>query len=268
MKQYYIHDGESSTGPYSLDELRSQRLTKKTLVWYEGLTDWTTLENIQELTVLIAGNTPPPLRNTTPPQLSVNHGFESEKEPKPKNSHKLAIIIVSGIVIAGIIAWLVTSNRTQAATLDDLQQKQQQAQIEEAYQKEEVKRQDEELARKNTQYRNNWYKFISLRTNQYRYSTLGGIYGLEITVTNSTEYMLDDVVAYVTYIKDNGGIWKTIEIPVPNVPANATKTVGVPDVERGVSVKLSFKNIVSKKMQFYYEAGYSSGNPDDPYFAK
>ena len=38
---YFILINNQQQGPYTLDELRSRNITSATLVWREGMADWT-----------------------------------------------------------------------------------------------------------------------------------------------------------------------------------------------------------------------------------
>ncbi|MBK9555669.1 MAG: DUF4339 domain-containing protein [Bacteroidetes bacterium] len=44
MKHYYFSDNNQQLGPFTLDELKVKRLKKSTLVWTDGLQDWTTAD--------------------------------------------------------------------------------------------------------------------------------------------------------------------------------------------------------------------------------
>ncbi len=46
---YFIKKGEDKVGPFPLEELARQAITKETLVWYIGLSDWTKAGEILEL---------------------------------------------------------------------------------------------------------------------------------------------------------------------------------------------------------------------------
>jgi len=121
---------------------------------------------------------------------------------------------------------------------------------------------------KNKKYRNNWSDFISATTNEGSYSRLGGISGLEILVTNETEYLLDEVEVQVGYVKANGEYFKTETVSVFNVPANSAKSQNAPDSDRGTSVDMTIMGITSKKMHFCYAPGNWGNNSEDPYFCK
>lgn len=70
MQKYYYSDGSQQFGPFTLEELKHKGLTKETLVWYEGLTEWQIAGNVQELTDLFptqAAPAPPPISAPPPP---------------------------------------------------------------------------------------------------------------------------------------------------------------------------------------------------------
>ena len=60
MTQYFIHDGQKEKGPFDLEQLKAQSLTKDTPIWYEGLEQWTTAGNVEQLKELFSSRTTPP----------------------------------------------------------------------------------------------------------------------------------------------------------------------------------------------------------------
>jgi len=48
MKKYFYSDGEEKFGPFSMEELRNENITKDTLIWFEGLEDWVQAKAISE----------------------------------------------------------------------------------------------------------------------------------------------------------------------------------------------------------------------------
>ncbi|MEI2675468.1 MAG: DUF4339 domain-containing protein [Chitinophagaceae bacterium] len=69
MKKYYLHNGTDHQGPFDLEELKLQGINKKTLIWYDGLTEWVTAGELDELKEVITSIAPPPVTNKlfTPP---------------------------------------------------------------------------------------------------------------------------------------------------------------------------------------------------------
>jgi len=56
--------------------------------------------------------------------------------------------------------------------------------------------------------RNNITSFVQAERSIYQYSSLGGIYGLNIIVQNRADYIIDKVIVKVSYLKSSGEVWK------------------------------------------------------------
>lgn len=70
MEQYYYTDGKERYGPFTLDQLRRRNIGLETLVWKEGMPDWSAAKNISDLQSLFqAADTfqPPVSIPYTPP---------------------------------------------------------------------------------------------------------------------------------------------------------------------------------------------------------
>lgn len=51
MKHYYYAENEQQLGSFTVDELKTKRLKMSTLVWTEGMQDWTSANAIEDLTI-------------------------------------------------------------------------------------------------------------------------------------------------------------------------------------------------------------------------
>jgi TPR repeat protein len=69
---FFINDKGNQVGPINKEELINKGIKKDTLIWYEGITDWTAAEKLEELNFLF-GKIPPPLQKIS-------------KDKKPSNS--------------------------------------------------------------------------------------------------------------------------------------------------------------------------------------
>ncbi|MEO6131396.1 MAG: CD225/dispanin family protein [Saprospiraceae bacterium] len=49
MEQYYYTDGKERYGPFTMEQLKGRNVTQETLVWKEGMPDWTAAKNISDL---------------------------------------------------------------------------------------------------------------------------------------------------------------------------------------------------------------------------
>ena len=77
MKYYMVINGQQA-GPYEESELSEQGLTRSTLVWREGLSQWTQAGEVPELKRLL-GATPPPITPQYPPQQPLGNVKEMPK---------------------------------------------------------------------------------------------------------------------------------------------------------------------------------------------
>jgi len=59
MKKYFYSDGKEKFGPFSFEELKSENITKDTLIWFEGLEDWKPAKDIGELEEILKLIPPP-----------------------------------------------------------------------------------------------------------------------------------------------------------------------------------------------------------------
>ena len=55
MKQYYYLAGSTQLGPFTIDELRTKGLSRDTMVWATGMTDWAKAGDVAELGSLFSG---------------------------------------------------------------------------------------------------------------------------------------------------------------------------------------------------------------------
>ena len=75
-QQFYIAVNGQQTGPFSYDEIKTKNIQRDTLVWTEGLDNWTKAEDIELLKELLQKTPPPipgvdvkPIAHTTPPPV-------------------------------------------------------------------------------------------------------------------------------------------------------------------------------------------------------
>lgn len=110
MKKYFIHNGEQQDGPFDIEELQSRKILKDTPIWYEGLTEWTTADKIDELNDLFKTTIPPPFetKNTSPPINKANPeqaGKQISSKKKSKSRRKIISLVLGGLI--GIVLVIV-----------------------------------------------------------------------------------------------------------------------------------------------------------------
>jgi hypothetical protein len=122
--KYFIINDNNQLGPFSHEDLPIDKITKDTLVWYEGLADWSKASELEELNHLfvVKTSTPPPppkpVEQTPPPPPQNNRETNgTNKEQKEVisygKSNKKRLLILSSIsflVVAGLVLWYLNSN--------------------------------------------------------------------------------------------------------------------------------------------------------------
>jgi len=69
MKKYFYHDGQDQVGPFELEELKQKQINRDTLIWFEGIEDWTKASKLPELEDFFP-KTPPPVNNINNEKIS------------------------------------------------------------------------------------------------------------------------------------------------------------------------------------------------------
>ena len=113
MKKYFLHNGAEQQGPFDIEDLKTKSIAKDTSIWYEGLSEWTTADNIDDLKILFIKTTPPPFiaKSVIPPpvkqtpiQQTITSQYPTEKKSKSNRTIYmvigLAVIIGGGLIIA------------------------------------------------------------------------------------------------------------------------------------------------------------------------
>lgn len=62
MKEYFYIKENEKLGPFNFDELKKEEIERDTLIWYQGIKDWTNAGKIDDLGELFKYN-PPPIPN-------------------------------------------------------------------------------------------------------------------------------------------------------------------------------------------------------------
>lgn len=96
MKKYYLHNGSENIGPFDIAELKEKKVTRDTPIWCEGMTDWKTVSEVEELNTVL-GSIPPPINKNVvlPPQ--------EKKSEKPKTHWLLSALRKTAILLFIII---------------------------------------------------------------------------------------------------------------------------------------------------------------------
>ncbi len=70
MKHYFYAENDQQLGPFNIEELKTKLIKKSTLIWTEGLQDWTNASEIEELKDILISEPPPiPKKANLPPKI-------------------------------------------------------------------------------------------------------------------------------------------------------------------------------------------------------
>jgi|GEM_PF-6461358 len=105
MKIYYLHDGQSQQGPYSLEELKALGITASTHVWFKDLSEWKLAKDIDALQSLF--NQPPPFKEN----FQRAHGTTFYK---PTKTPKKRIGLWIGLLVFLLVVFLLGYNMMHA----------------------------------------------------------------------------------------------------------------------------------------------------------
>ena len=144
MKQYYVFINEQQEGPLTIDELSQKKITKETKVWFEGMSDWKSAGEIEELKSIL-NLIPPPINsfNSIPPKPNFNVEqkgklyFDNDDDSRILGIKKVVFFEIVGVLVLilgyGFIKVQATSsiNEQQKTEIYNIQLEQQQKEIEE-----------------------------------------------------------------------------------------------------------------------------------------
>ncbi len=231
MKKYYLHDGTDQQGPFDLNELTNKKLARDTPIWYEGLEEWKPLHEIEELNSVVLLS--PPLfkaKSAAVPSSENKSPLYSPVLPEKKankNSTSRRLLVVASVVVLILIGFFIYNQIEQ-----------------QSYQTQRLNAINAEEDMK-AQIRNHITSYIVAERSDYTYSDLGGIYNLKISVTNNTNYLVENVKVRVIYIKANGEVWDSRFVDFNLLNPQTKSTINIPDTERGTSVKYEITSIKS-----------------------
>jgi hypothetical protein len=101
MKKYFYSNGQDKVGPLSIEELKIEDIKPDTLIWHEGLDDWTPAIDIEEVKLILELN-PPDVSSTDDIIVEINKNILDKKSSK--STYTVGMKVASqGWIIAGFI---------------------------------------------------------------------------------------------------------------------------------------------------------------------
>jgi len=88
MKKYFYSNGQEQVGPLTLEELKQQDIQPKTLIWFEGLEEWTPAGELVDMRHILELKPPPILREEKNESIEVEKKTEETTENNKKQLKK------------------------------------------------------------------------------------------------------------------------------------------------------------------------------------
>lgn len=85
MKKYFYSNGKEKKGPLSFDEIKAEPINPNTLIWHQGLDDWTEAKKVQEFLDYFE-TTPPPIKIDSTKKENINSRNQRTKARTKTNS--------------------------------------------------------------------------------------------------------------------------------------------------------------------------------------
>jgi hypothetical protein len=90
---------------------------------------------------------------------------------------------------------------------------------------------------------------VSVKANEYKRRAFGGIQNLELTVNNSSNFILDKVIVELQYLKPSEQPLITEKIEFTTVSPNSALTLKIPDNPRGIKILYKITQIESAQFE-------------------
>lgn len=237
-KLYYKHDGNKQLGPFTLQELISQNLKREEHLWVEGQDSWKRAIEYEELNDYFK-TLPPSFENkvNSPPKFKESEISISTNSNVPKKSrwivYSLAFLAI--LTIGALILYI---------KLQDLER--QSIEVQKEIEKNEAVNNEKLL-----NLRQNWRNYIGKEFLNVKFGFLGGIDDGNLKITNGFNAEIQHLKVTVSYIKDNGDIYKTEDVFFDNIPARGERIQSIPNSERGIKIYSELTGVHIEELGIY-----------------
>jgi hypothetical protein len=129
MNTYFLHNGTESSGPFTIEELKTKNIKATSPVWCQGMPDWSTVAEVEELKSLLIVS-PPPIKIMAPEAVPVSAPTPKTETSKPKKSKSIfginksvfTFTVFFGVLIIGsFFLSKYQENRREASDLKNKQ---------------------------------------------------------------------------------------------------------------------------------------------------
>jgi hypothetical protein len=184
------------------------------------------------------------------PIPAVSDYVDETKAKKFSGFRNLTIGLIAVIILITAF-WLWTKTGSLSETNMELQKRMQQAKDSisqeraiRLQQEQTIRREAFEKAQKLKVIKASINKFVTQKVTYEYNGFFGGIDNVQVTVSNNSDFKLNEVTVLLSYIKKNGELYDTKYIIISNIPAHGQKTVSGPDSKRGIRLDSRLGEVV------------------------
>ena len=102
MSIYFLHIDGRQVGPYSKEELQQIRISRDTMIWFEGQEQWQEAGTVDALSDLFR-NQPPPFKKKQGDAPVHPNPIQTEEPVRNKATGKLKSSTLASIIIGGVV---------------------------------------------------------------------------------------------------------------------------------------------------------------------
>ena len=279
--KYFIHDGTNQQGPFLVEELKLQKISKGSMVWHEGMDTWKPAGEIDELKSIFTVVPPPFVKSTERSNEITDKSLRNEpvmpSQDDKDRKKKLFIMIGTGVLLTlvtlGLILFFALRNSgpekglaTDSLKIEtnavngqtDIQNQQQNAQNGQiALKPGETKpvAEDKEEAQR-LKYAGSWRTYINAGIN---FKKVPGpppmgtqVKEITVTVHNNTPYYLDEVAVTVNFLGSRKEALKSERVTFKGISANSSRSLSAPN-GKGYSATTRISKVTSSAMNLNYQ---------------
>ncbi len=283
--KYFIHDGATQQGPYSIDELKSLNLNKESMVWCDGMEKWKPAGEIEELGSIFPV-IPPPLEQKTnmPPPFTPAKSVENnQKKPLDEKEKKKRLYMIIGgsallllFTVAIILIFALPRKEGEKAEKSDslssvidslkpvdINNPQQTPQngkpnaagVQSSQKPGDIKAETEdreEAQRK--KYAGSWRSYVYSSVD---FKKVPGpppmgtmVKNIMVTVHNNSPYYVDEAVVTISFYGSKSEFLSSEKVSFKGIPANSKRSLEAPSA-KGYSAEARITKITSNSMKLY-----------------
>lgn len=244
-KKYWYSDGNEKFGIYSLEELEKREIKPNYLVWREGIEQWIRADEFEETKSLFANlppalpKSPPPLQQKAPSQQT-ERNIQSDEVFKSKDNTKM-FAIGGGVILLLIVCYFIF----KPAPVDYSAQNDSQETITETtnvVEDNSASQEDEKINKRKEYIKNNYQTFYQLNAS-WDTKTLGGLTNVVVSVNNTSEYPIDNIVVAVKVITSDGDVYDVQYLYFDKIKALQQASLEMSETNRGVRCELSIAEV-------------------------